>query len=145
MWSFDLRSPWYLMYIDPYFGLFPTIPLWDVCGIFWVWWSMHEGCEWSIRNRSLLVGGENIPCDLIGWWFWESLARAGMNGRKNFYWFINRVIIIESRYIRIGIWVWHIFIPMAFSRCCVIERLNYTVSHHERVILIFSLNFKSFG
>ena len=141
MWSFNLRSPWYLVYMDPYFGLFPSMPLWDVYGIFWVRWSVHEGCEWSTKNRSLLTG-ENILCNLIGWW--QSLTRAVMNSRKKFYWFINRVIIIKSRYIWIGIWAWHVFMPIAHLGCCVIKRLNYTVTHHRRVILIFLSNFKSF-
>ena len=98
-WSFDLRSPWYLAYMDLYFGLFSSTPLWDMCEIFWVWSSMHGGCEWSIKNRLLLVRGEKILCDLIGWWLWESLAKVGTNSRNNFYWFINRVIIIRLRYI----------------------------------------------
>ena len=62
-WSFDLKSPWSLAFMDPYFGLFSSMSLWDMCELFWVWWSMHGGCEWSIRDRSLLISEANILCD----------------------------------------------------------------------------------
>ena len=80
-----MRSSWYLVYVDPCFGSFPNMTLWDICGMFWVWWSEHEGCEWSIKNQSLLIREENILCGPIGWWLKEFLTRAEMNIRKSFY------------------------------------------------------------
>ena len=116
--------------------------LFETCVIFWVWWSVHGGCEWSTKNRSLFIKGENILCDLIGWWLRKSLARAGMNGRKSFYCLSTKSSSLDwDIYIWIDIWAWHDSIPIACLGYYVIEELNCMVTRHRRIILIFLSNF----
>ena len=60
MWSFDLRLPWYLVCMNPYFGSHSIMTLshaWGDTG----YGGLHmEVVSRSKRNRSTLVRGKRI-------------------------------------------------------------------------------------